>query len=79
MWKVFKFLEMSLDFLLVVSESVTVSSFISLASAVVLFTVIFIILVFVTRKGFVTLFLNRLKIREKHNNIEVLADVVKLT
>lgn len=70
---------MSLDFLLVVSESVTVSSFISLASAVVLFTVIFIILVFVTRKGFVTLFLNRLKIREKHNNIEVLADVVKLT
>ena len=69
MWKVFKFLEMSLDFLLVVSESVTVSSFISLASAVVLFTVIFIILVFVTRKGFVTLFLNRLKIREENTTI----------
>ena len=78
MWKVFKFLEMSLDFLLVVSESVTVSSFISLASAVVLFTVIFIILVFVTRKGFVTLFLNPLKIWEE-NKIEVLAAVVKLT
>ena len=69
---------MSLDFLLVVSESVTVSSFISLASAVVLFTAIFIILVFVTRKGFVTLFLNRLK-KWEENEIEVLAEVVKLT
>lgn len=57
---------------------VSVSSFISLASAVLLFTVIFIILVFVTRKGFVTLFLNPLKIWEE-NKIEVLAEVVKLT
>lgn len=57
---------------------VSVSSFISLASAVLLFTVIFIILVFVTCKGFVTLFLNPLKIWEE-NEIEVLAKVVKLT
>ena len=57
---------------------VSVSSFISLASAVLLFTVLFIILVFVTRKGFVTLFLNPLK-KWEENEIEVLAEVVKLT
>lgn len=68
---------MSLDFLLVVSESFSFI-IISLASAVLLFTAIFIILVFVTRKGFVTLFLNPLK-KWEENEIEVLAEVVKLT